>query len=100
MLADEIAQLIKAAIKKAQKKGDLPKFDIPEIVVERPKDPSHGDYATPVALGLARYARMAPTQIAGQIIKRAGRVDYIAEFSVAHPGLSTFACLTPGWPGR
>lgn len=86
MLANEIARLIEAAIKKAQQKGDLPKFDIPEIVVERPKDPSHGDYATPVALGLARYARMAPTQIASQIIKRAAKVDYIGEFSVAHPG--------------
>jgi arginyl-tRNA synthetase len=60
LIRDNIAELIQAALKKAQKKGDLPKFDIPEVVIERPKDPTHGDYATPVALGLARFARMAP----------------------------------------
>jgi arginyl-tRNA synthetase len=99
LLANEIARLIEAAIKKAQKKGDLPKFDIPEVVVERPKDPSHGDYATPVALGLARYARMAPTQIANQIIKRAVKADYIGEFNVAHPGFINVR-LSEAWLAR
>ena len=86
MIRDQIAQLITAAIKKAQKKGDLPRFDIPEVVVERPKDPTHGDYATPVALGLARYARMAPLQIGEKIINRLQEVDYIGEVTMAHPG--------------
>lgn len=86
MIRDEITQLIRAAIKKAQKKGDLPKFDIPDIVVERPKDPTHGDYATPVALGLARYARMAPVEIGKKIIHRLAQVDYIGQVEVLHPG--------------
>jgi len=86
LIADDISQLIEAAIKKAQKKSDLPKFDIPAIVIERPKDPTHGDYATPVALGLARYARMAPVQIAEKITKRLAQADYIGEVTVAHPG--------------
>ena len=86
LIVNDITQLIAAAIKKAQKKGDLPKFDLPEIVVERPKDPTHGDYATPVAMGLARYARMAPVKIAETIIRRMAEVDYISEASVAHPG--------------
>ena len=86
MLPNYISQLMVEAIKKAQKKGELPAFDIPAIVIERPKDPSHGDYATPVALGLARYARMAPVQIAEKIIKRVKAVDFIDEITVAHPG--------------
>ncbi len=86
MIPNQISQLIEAAIRKAQKKGDLPKFDIPEISVERPKDPTHGDYATPAALGLARYARMAPVQIAEKIIKRMAAVNFIEEATVAHPG--------------
>jgi arginyl-tRNA synthetase len=86
LIANNISQLVQAAIRKAQKKGDLPKFDIPDIVVERPKDPSHGDYATPAPLGLARYARMAPMQIAEKIVKRIEQVDYIGEVSVARPG--------------
>ena len=64
MKRDDIIQLIERAIKKAQKKGDLAKFDPPEVVLERPKDEDHGDYATPVCLSMARLARMAPIQIA------------------------------------
>jgi len=86
VISHQISQLIHDAIKKAQKKGDLPKFDIPEIVVERPKDPTHGDYATPVALGLARYARMAPVKIAEQIVKRMSKADYLGQVEAVHPG--------------
>lgn len=86
MIPNQISQLIYDAIRKAQKKGDLPKFDIPEVVIERPKDPTHGDYATPIALGLARYARMAPVKIAEIIVKRMASTDFIGETGVAHPG--------------
>jgi arginyl-tRNA synthetase len=86
LIANDISQLLKAALKKAQKKGDLPAFDIPEVVVERPKDPTKGDYATGVAMGLARFARMAPVQIAERIVKRLPQIDYLGEVTVAHPG--------------
>jgi arginyl-tRNA synthetase len=86
LIANEISQLFKAALKKAQKKGDLPPFDIPEVIIERPKDPTKGDYATAVAMGLARFARMAPVQIAEKIVKRLPQTDYLGEVTVAHPG--------------
>ena len=99
LIRDNIAEMIAAAIKKAQKKGDLPKFDIPEVIVERPKDPTHGDYATPVALGLARYARMAPVQIAEKIVNRLAKADFMGEASVAHPGFINLR-LADGWLAR
>jgi arginyl-tRNA synthetase len=87
MIRDDIVQLILTALKKAQKKGDLPKFDAPaEVPVEHPKESAHGDYATPIAMGLARLARMAPLKIAEQIIKRLPPADYIGEVRVAPPG--------------
>ena len=96
MLQNQISQLITVAIKKAQKKGELPKFDIPEVVIERPKDPSHGDYATPVAMGLARFARMAPIKIAEQIVKRLPDADYIGEATAVHPGFINIR-LSEAW---
>ncbi len=99
MIVNDIAQLIEAAIKKAQKKGDLPKFDVPEVVVERPKDPTHGDYATPVAMGMARYARMAPVQIAEKIINRLTEADYLGETTVAPPGFINIR-LSAAWLAR
>ncbi len=99
MIRNEIIDLLTKAIKKAQKKGDLPKFDLPEVVLERPKDPSHGDYATPVALGMARYARMAPVQIAEKIVGRMAPADYIGEVNVAHPGFINIR-LAGSWLAR
>ncbi|HXV98706.1 MAG TPA: arginine--tRNA ligase [Anaerolineae bacterium] len=86
MIRNEITQLIKTAIRQAQKAGELPVFDLPEIVVERPKDPSHGDYATPVAMGMARLARMAPVQIAAKIVNHLPTVNYLSGVTVAAPG--------------
>lgn len=41
-----------------------------EVVVERPADPAHGDYATPVCLQLARSARQAPRVLAEELKDR------------------------------
>ncbi len=95
-MRDQIIGLLEKAVKKAQKKGDLPKFDVPEIVLERPKDPTHGDYATPAALGMARFARMAPVQIAEKIVNRMDRADFIGEVNVAHPGFINIR-LSDAW---
>ncbi len=49
-ITHQIASLIEAGIQAAQAAGDLPPFDIPEIVVERSRHAAHGDYASPVCL--------------------------------------------------
>lgn len=86
LIRHQLAELIATAIQTAQQQGDLPAFDLPEIVVERPKDPAHGDFATPVAMGLARLARMAPLQIAQKIIAHLPPADYLGGVAVAPPG--------------
>jgi arginyl-tRNA synthetase len=96
MLRDEIIQLVHKAIRKAQKRGDLPAFVIPEIPLERPKQEAHGDFATPVCLQLARLARMAPMRIAEIIVKRLPKADYLAGAAVAKPGYINFS-LSPAW---
>jgi len=96
MIRDDIKRLIEKAIKKAQKKGDLPKFDPPEVVLERPKDGSRGDYASPVCLGMARLARMAPAIIAEKVVAHMERPAYISSVEVAHPGFMNVT-LAPAW---
>ena len=46
---------------------ELPDAAAVEIAVERPRDPSHGDYATNVALVLAKAARRNPRELATAI---------------------------------
>ncbi len=86
LIQTKITQLIIAAIQTAQTAGDLPEFDIPEVMVERPKEASHGDYAVPSALKMARLAGMAPVKIAEQIITHLEKTDYFSDVTVAPPG--------------
>ena len=92
----DLNRLISQAIRKAQKRMDLPKFEIPEIAIERPKSPEHGDYSTPVCLVMARLARMAPIEIAQRVVARFPETDYLAEPEIAHPGYINLR-LRSGW---
>jgi arginyl-tRNA synthetase len=56
------------------------------VVVERPKIREHGDYATNVALQLAKKAGLAPRDLATLLAERLGAVEGVASAEVAGPG--------------
>jgi arginyl-tRNA synthetase len=56
------------------------------VVVERPKVREHGDYATNVALQLAKKAGMPPRDLANLLAERLGAVEGVASVEVAGPG--------------
>jgi arginyl-tRNA synthetase len=89
-----LAQQALTAIEKAQAAGDLPAFDIPDVVIERPRASTFGDYATPTAMSLARLARMAPLKIAEAIVRHLPQPDYVEEVSLAAPGFINFRLAT------
>ncbi|MCA9872645.1 MAG: arginine--tRNA ligase, partial [Anaerolineales bacterium] len=86
----QLAAEIQTAIEKAQAAGDLPAFEIPEILVEKPRESANGDYATPVALRWARAARQAPIKIAQAIAQHLPQLPYLSEVTVAPPGFINF----------
>ncbi len=92
----DLAKQVLQAIRKAQRKKDLPRFEIPEIVIERPKSAEYGDYATPICLAMARLARMAPMDIAHQVIKRFPSTEYVGDLQPSHPGFINFT-LSTAW---
>jgi arginyl-tRNA synthetase len=60
---------------------------VPETVtVERPRQKGHGDYATNVALQLAKQAGIAPRDFAGLVAERLAAQDGVAGVDVAGPG--------------
>ncbi|WP_077623484.1 arginine--tRNA ligase [Sediminibacillus massiliensis] len=83
-LKEEIAQAVIKA-------GLAEESELPDIVLEQPKDKSHGDYATNIAMQLARIAKKAPKQIAEDII---GHFDQtkasIKQMEIAGPGFINF----------
>ncbi len=77
-IAKDLAARLAESIRAAQKANDLPAFEVPEVQVTRPRNPEHGDYASPAAMQLARLARMKPDQIAAVIIRHLPDIEYLA----------------------
>jgi arginyl-tRNA synthetase len=75
MIRDHLSTLIAAGIADAQAADELPAFPIPPIIVEHPRQPEMGDYATNVALQLARTAKMPPPRIAEIVAGRIRRAS-------------------------
>jgi arginyl-tRNA synthetase len=68
---------------------DAGEFSAPvpaEAVIERTKNPEHGDYATNVALRLAKAAGRPPREVAESIAARLRQSAGIAQVDVAGPG--------------
>jgi arginyl-tRNA synthetase len=93
-LQHQLAAAVATAVAQAQQAGELPQFDIPDVPIQRPRDPEHGDYATALALQLARPARMAPLKIAQAIANYLPPSDYLAAVEVAPPGFINFRLAT------
>ncbi len=60
--------------------------DLSRVVVEPPKDPTHGDMATNAAMVLAREARAKPRDLAEKIARGLRAHDLVASVDVAGPG--------------
>ena len=61
---EKIQNLIKKAIKELQAEKKLPAFKIPEILVAKSERKEHGDYATNIAMVIAKEAKKKPMEIA------------------------------------
>ncbi len=61
-----------------------------KIRLDHTKDKSHGDYATNVALMLAKQANVNPKELAQTIIKQLGVAEFIEKIEIAGPGFINF----------
>jgi len=89
MTPAQLSDAVLAAVNAVIASGDLvlPDGGAPtEVVVERPKNREHGDYATSIALQLAKPAGRPPREIAALVAKHLADVDGIASVDIAGPG--------------
>lgn len=82
---------LRKEIKNALKNFDLADEDLPEIQLETPRDPSHGDAATNIAMLLAKPLRNNPRKIAEQLVEKL-KPDpaKITGIEIAGPGFINF----------
>ena len=93
-LNHELERSIRAALQAAQADGDLLDFPIPAIPVSAPKRAGQGDLSYP-AMGLARFARMKPLDIANLIVERMPALDFVETIEVAPPGFINCTLSAP-----
>jgi len=82
----ELSAAVRAAVQAVVDAGDLVVPVPAEVKVERPKVKEHGDYATSVALQLAKPAGRPPREVAELVAARLRDADGVARVDVAGPG--------------
>jgi len=93
-----IKEVIDEALYCSRQKGLLSFQDIPDYVIEVPREKGHGDFAANVAMLMARQARLAPKTIAGIIVaEMAGdKISRFEKIEVAGAGFINFF-FTNNW---
>jgi arginyl-tRNA synthetase len=82
----ELALAVQAAVAACFEAGELTGTRPDTVVIERPKNRAHGDYATNIALRLAKSAGRPPREIAEAIAARLRPIAGIGAVDVAGPG--------------
>jgi arginyl-tRNA synthetase len=85
---EQLSAAIRDVLSEALDAGELRLADgIPrQVVVERPRNSEHGDYATNVALQLGKKAGTTPRELAELLATRLRKVDGVSGVEVAGPG--------------
>ncbi|WP_408923723.1 arginine--tRNA ligase [Corynebacterium marquesiae] len=87
MTPADLATLIKETAVKVMESHELDSSVLPETVtVERPRNPEHGDYATNVALQVAKKAGANPRELGGWLAAALADDEAISEADIAGPG--------------
>ena len=93
-MKEHIRSLLEHALAELRDEGELALDPLPEIPVERSRGGGHGDFASPVALALARIAKRKPREIAECILARLPESASIASVAIAGPGFINFSVAT------
>jgi len=96
MLKHKLAELLTQAAAEAQKSGKFPPVTLPEVIMEHPQNPEHGDYASSLPLKLARVTSSNPLTLANDIAAFIAHTNEIERAVVSPPGFINFI-LSARW---
>lgn len=84
-LRSQLSALVEEAVR-----AIAPAASSPAVVLEKPKQAEHGDYACNVALQLAKALKRAPREIAAQLVAALPAAPYLEKTEVAGAGFINF----------
>ena len=97
----KIRKIVLNAAQKAFENGLLPSDHVPEMEIEEPRNPSHGDFSTNFAMVSAAIQKMPPRKIAESLassIEALGEAaNFIEKVEIAGPGFINFFLSNKAW---
>ena len=100
-MKETLRVLLEGALRNARAAGRLPDVEFPAVEIQVPRDPSHGDLATNIAMVLGRSARMQPRAVAEVIVASLeDREGVLRRTEVAGPGFINFSFSDEAWRKR
>jgi len=92
-MRQKLTELITQAVETLKTNGVLDQSINPSIAIERCRDLSHGDYASNLALILAKSAHLSPRKLAEQLISAIPQDAAIVKIEPAGPGFINFLLI-------
>ncbi|MCE2943705.1 MAG: arginine--tRNA ligase [Xanthomonadaceae bacterium] len=90
-MKERLRELLAQALLDLRRHGRLPAdLVLPEVVIDRTKTPEHGDYATNLALLLAKPASLKPRDLAQALVDSLPKSHHVAKVDIAGPGFLNF----------
>ena len=97
-MKEQLRQAIEAVLKDCYAEGLLSSGEVPaEIQLEVPKNAEHGDFATNLAMMLAKPERKAPRQVAEILLPKLQALTICASVEIAGPGFINFRLSPSCW---
>jgi len=93
-MKDRLRQQIGDALQACFDNNTLHSGVVPEVQIEVPGNPEHGDFSSNLAMTMARIEKKSPRQIADALIAALADCDFLSKVEVAGPGFINFT-LTP-----
>ena len=90
LIIDTIRELIAGAIDAARREGGLQLETMPDIQVEHPGNPQHGDFACNLPLRLARATRINPLELAQTLVSHMPESPPVGRVEAVPPGFINF----------
>ncbi|MBT4812314.1 MAG: arginine--tRNA ligase, partial [Thiotrichales bacterium] len=86
----QLQQLIEAALSQLCNDGTLQLETLPTALVERTRDRTHGDFATNMAMVLAKQAKRNPRELAQLLLDALPESELVVKTEIAGPGFINF----------
>jgi arginyl-tRNA synthetase len=96
-MKDRLRQQIGDALQACFDNQTLHSGVVPEIQIEVPGNPDHGDFASNLAMTMARAEKKAPRQIAEALVAVLGDCDFLSKIEIAGPGFINFTLAPVCW---